>query len=87
MDVLHGKLADVGRITGGLASVQTMTGRLNTPEIISPPIYDGPTIITPTQTRQELNTAGYMLDGNITVEPIPQNYGLITYNGGIITVS
>ena len=29
---------------------------------------------------------GYLLD-SVTVAPIPSNYGLITYNGGILTVS
>ena len=30
--------------------------------------------------------AGYLLS-QVTIEPIPQNYGLITWNGSILTVS
>lgn len=29
---------------------------------------------------------GYLLD-SVIVEPIPKNYGLITYNGAVLTVS
>jgi len=49
--------------------------------------YTGVTTVTPTQTTQTLPTAGYLLTENITVEPIPSNYGLITWNGSVLTVS
>lgn len=51
------------------------------------PTYDGPTEFTPTQETQTVLTARRVLLENITINPIPQNYGLITYNGNIITVS
>lgn len=50
-------------------------------------IYDGPTTVTPTRDTQILETIGKALDANITVNPIPSNYGLITWNGSILTVS
>lgn len=86
-DKLRGTLADLGSIKGTLADGATITGRLYVPEIITPPIYSGPVTITPTRQAQTLETGGTMLNENITVEAIPNNYGLITYNGGIITVS
>lgn len=49
--------------------------------------YHGPTEVTPTQSTQELLTAGKVVLSNITVNPIPSNYGLITYNGSVLTVS
>lgn len=51
------------------------------------PIYDGPTEITPSTETQTLNTTLKTLTGNIVVNPIPQNYGLITWNGATLTVS
>ncbi len=87
MDNLRGTLADLGGITGTLADGGSIAGRLNVPDIITPPIYSGPVTITPTRQAQTLETVGTMLNENITVEAIPNNYGLITYNGGIITVS
>lgn len=49
--------------------------------------YEGPYEVTPTRETQVLNTADKKLDENITVHPIPSNYGLITYNGFEIMVS
>ena len=49
--------------------------------------YIGPLVVTPSQETQTLETAGHLLRGNITVEPIPNYYGLITWNGQYLTVS
>ena len=51
------------------------------------PVYQGATEITPTQETQVLETYGCIVPENITVNPIPQNYGLITWNGATLTVS
>ena len=49
--------------------------------------YTGQTAVIPSDTRQILPTAGTLLTQDITIEPIPQNYGLITWNGSTLTVS
>ena len=49
--------------------------------------YDGEYIIEPTQHEQILPTAEKLLAENITVKAIPKNYGLITWNGAVLTVS
>lgn len=49
--------------------------------------YSGPTIITPSGETQILNTAGLLVTADLTINPIPSNYGLITWNGSILTVS
>ena len=51
------------------------------------PAYEGPYNIIPAAVEQILNTKNKALSDVITVAPIPQNYGLITWNGSIITVS
>lgn len=50
-------------------------------------VYIGPTRIIPSQNEQILNTTNKVLLKDIVVEKIPQNYGLITWNGSILTVS
>ena len=50
-------------------------------------IYDGPYEFTPTQETQYAPSEGKVLLEDIVINPIPNNYGLITYNGAIITVS
>lgn len=52
-----------------------------------PETYTGATEVTPTQYTQVLNTNGKMVITNITVNPIPSNYGLVTWNGSVLTVS
>ena len=49
--------------------------------------YDGPYEITPTNQAQILSTADKVLEADIVIEPIPSNYGLITWNGTVINVS
>lgn len=51
------------------------------------PEYIGETEITPGEEIQILNTAMHTLLSNITINPIPSNYGLITWNGSVLTVS
>lgn len=49
--------------------------------------YKGETVITPTRETQVLETGGLYVPSNIIVNPIPKNYGLISWNGVTLTVS
>lgn len=49
--------------------------------------YEGPYSVTPSEEAQTLQTKNFRMTDNIVVNPIPSNYGLITWNGSIITVS
>lgn len=51
------------------------------------PDYDGPYDFTPSSELQTIETTGFRMTDNVTINPIPNNYGLITWNGSIITVS
>lgn len=51
------------------------------------PDYDGEYVFTPTQETQTVYANGMRLLDNITINPIPSNYGLITWNGSTLTVS
>lgn len=54
---------------------------------IYPNQYQGPTEVTPGESLQTLETRGLMMTDHVKVNPIPNNYGLITFNGTTITVS
>lgn len=55
---------------------------------LNPDPYEGEYEVTPVQGEAiVLNTAHHTMSQNVKINPIPQNYGLITYNGNIITVS
>lgn len=49
--------------------------------------YDGEYAVTPSDTEQEIPIIGKTARQNITVGPIPSNYGLITWNGSTLMVS
>ena len=49
--------------------------------------YEGAYEVTPTTEAQILPTALKNLTDNIVINPIPSNYGLITWDGSTLTVS
>ena len=51
------------------------------------PDYDGETTFTPSAETQVIPTSHTVLLSDITINPIPSNYGLITWNGATLTVS
>lgn len=56
--------------------------------IINPDVaFSGPYEYTPTQSSQYISIEGLVATSNITINPIPSNYGLITWNGSVLTVS
>ena len=52
-----------------------------------PPHYGGAYEFEPSADAQVIETHGLLLDEDITIDPIPSNYGLITWDGSTITVS
>ena len=84
---LNGTLSPDASVTGTLSSGPTISANLTIPSAIGVDPYQGEYRITPSTQTQTLNTSGKYLQNNVVVEPIPSNYGLITYNGSIITVS
>lgn len=51
------------------------------------PAYTGQTVVTPSLETQILRTAQKSVLTDITIEPIPNYYGLITWDGSTLTVS
>ena len=49
------------------------------------PHYSGPYEFTPGPETQTAHVARKMATEDIIIQPIPKNYGLVTYNGRIIT--
>lgn len=49
--------------------------------------YEGPYEVTPTRDTQTLSTEDKIMIADVTVNPIPSNYGLITHDGFAIRIS
>ena len=82
---LAGSLSGEQGLTGQLSGRAGLSGSLAQGSAATP--YIGPVTVTPTLNTQVLSTAGLLVMQNITVNPIPSNYGLITWNGAVLTVS
>lgn len=54
---------------------------------IVPDPYTGEYEVTPTEETQVLLTLNKNMTQNVTINPIPSNYGKITWNGAVLTVS
>ena len=87
--VIDGELSLVCETEGELGLVLENSGEFGVFTAIREayPAYDGPMEITPTQETQTLDTAMKSVMGDIVINPIPNNYGLITWNGSTLTVS
>ena len=55
--------------------------------VIDHEAYVGPVEFTPSEQAQTVHTAGLLLNDDILLQPIPTNYGKLTWNGNILTVS
>ena len=84
---LTGVLTAGSTLKGTLTKPGMLTGSLTVPEYVYPPEYVGEYEITPGAETITLETNEKYLRNNITINPIPNNYGLITWNGTVITVS
>lgn len=80
-------LSDVQNIQGSLSSQEEITASVSVPNNVGGTPYTGDYEVTPSNEIQVLNTNGKSMTDNVTINPIPSNYGLITWNGGFLTVS
>lgn len=84
---LSGSLTAGARLSGSLNPGIRLESKLNVPTMAGINTYQGTYTVTPSTRTQTLNTEESFLNHNITIYPIPSNYGLITWNGSTLTVS
>lgn len=87
MDKLIGALSAVGRLDATLSGVQSLTATLSLPQAVAVDEYSGPYEFTPGNAPQVVAIANKKATADITIAPVPQNYGLITWDGSTLTVS
>lgn len=68
-------------------SMGVSTGTPIVREYVGSEPYEGEYTITPSNETQILETKNLRMTDNLVVNAIPQNYGLITWNGSTLTVS
>ena len=85
-DILIGKIASAVQLQGSLSCEEQLSGSFHLFELPEYP-YEGSYEFTPSSQTQYAPTAFMTCLGDIKINPIPSNYGLITYDGTVITVS
>lgn len=82
------RIRDHPGLTFRVGTAEGLALQISAPVInVEIPAYEGAYTVVPGTVAQVLRTGGKAMAEDVTVEPIPQNYGLITWNGSIITVS
>lgn len=84
---ISGRLTAEARLSGRITPQQRIRGDITVPARILPEEYEGSYEVTPGPDAQILETADRWLTQDIVINPIPNNYGLITWDGSVITVS
>lgn len=88
LPIKGGKLNSPQTLHGGsLAVPSTLGGGQISQARLSVEWYEGSYSITPSSEVQILPTKLKTENADIVIQPIPSNYGLITWNGSTITVS
>ena len=74
--ILSGSLSsqEVHTVTGQVSPIQSVTGNISIGGYDDLPLYDGSYEITPTEQEQTVNTAGRVVEYDIVVDPIPDEY-------------
>ena len=80
-------LAETTTLHATLGNVSKMSASLTIPPVRGGIAYYGEYEVTPSTEEQVLPTSGKILSQNITINPIPSNYGQIAWNGSVLTVS
>ena len=69
------------------AAVVVSTGTPVARELVQVPFYEGAYEVTPSAEAQTLPTSMLRMHEDLVIGAIPDNYGLITWNGTVLTVS
>ena len=68
-------------------SINASTGTPVARELVERDPYEGAYEVTPSAEAQTLATKNLRMTDDVVIKPSPSNYGLITWNGTVITVS
>lgn len=89
--------SDENRLIGTLSAKDGMIGTLSPVGVVSGSLtvgnrspyeeYDGTYEVVPSSEEQILGTEMKLATKNVVIKPIPSNYGLITWDGSVLTVS
>lgn len=83
---IRGTITPGATVTATLMRGQTLSAHVEK-AVAEPPKHGGPYEVTPTNSTQVIPTSGLLMTDDFKVNPIPSNYGLITWDGSTLMVS
>ena len=83
---LDGQITHTEKLSGKLSNDGALSGKLSH-YIGDRAPYTGPYEFTPTREKQSIEMTGQYATKDIVINPIPSNYGLIEWDGSVLTVS
>lgn len=86
-DEIRAIIYDIETLSVTLDDMETLSVSMEIPESAGANPYEGEYEFTPSAETQVIEIEGKRATQDITINPIPSNYGLITYSGSGITVS
>ena len=75
------------KLIGALSAVGRLDATLSLPQAVAVDEYSGPYEFPPGNAPQVVEIANKKATADITIGPISDNYGLITWDGSTLTVS
>ena len=82
---LGGQLAGHQKLSGSLTGIGSLSGSVASLRPFAE--YTGSYEFTPTPSTQTILVENKLMAHDIIINPIPNNYGLITWDGSVLTVS
>ena len=80
--------SESSQFSASFSETQNMSATFGEIEVIHDiPYYEGDYEATPSSDEQYIHTNGLAMSTDFVVHAIPNNYGLITWNGSTLTVS
>lgn len=88
LTVLDGEVENINIVDVDMETISQVDGEMGVfLKISDAQAYQGQVVVTPSEQTQVLNTIGKVVGDNITINPIPSNYGKIGWNGAYLTVT
>ena len=81
--ISQGTIHAVSVASGALHVAKADIAHVDYPAVL----YTGEYEFIPSGEQQTIQINGRMAERDITIKPIPHNYGLVTWNGAFLTVS
>lgn len=80
-------IAGKGRVNADISAAGSFSAAISPGNGRGAAPYTGPYTFTPSGQAQTIEIGGLIAQENIQIEAVPNNYGLITWDGSTLTVS